>query len=459
MITADEIDDKSAAFEIHTSNVQRDYVFGWVLSGIYSVSELKQHFILKGGNCLRKAYFENTRFSGDLDFAVQTSLPTDFIANELNKVCDFASNSSGVIFDNSRTRVNEKGFIVDTKKLYEARLYFHDFYGEESQIVISVKMDITQFDKIYLPIQKRFLIHPYSDYQSCRVELQCIKLEEVLASKLKCLLQRRHSSDFYDYAHSIMFNHTLDIDKAQIASTFLKLTIFERTPGFARKLFVELPFEVIKQLWAKFIVVPKQGLIVFDNAVENFLRHIDEMFGALRSGSGEAYFFPPRFRNTIMEAGHSMTMLKVTYDGLERLVEPYSLAYKITKDNIGREYFYVYDRTGGSSGPGIKAFLHQKVGSITNTDEKFEPRYEVELTKAGEYSKNSYFGKPFTGRKTIKVRRTKLSVGLKIRYVYQCSVCGKKFQKTKMTGQLNQHKDKYGNRCFGRFGFYVGTKY
>ncbi|MGN7308816.1 nucleotidyl transferase AbiEii/AbiGii toxin family protein, partial [Bacillus subtilis] len=64
MITREEIIEKGKEFDINTSNVQRDYVFGWFLAGIYHISELKDHLVLKGGNALRKAYFENTRFSG-----------------------------------------------------------------------------------------------------------------------------------------------------------------------------------------------------------------------------------------------------------------------------------------------------------------------------------------------------------------------------------------------------------
>ncbi len=58
MITKDEIDSKAQELEIHSSNVQRDYVFGWVLMGIYSASPLKDLLVLKGGNAFRKGYFE-----------------------------------------------------------------------------------------------------------------------------------------------------------------------------------------------------------------------------------------------------------------------------------------------------------------------------------------------------------------------------------------------------------------
>jgi hypothetical protein len=59
MITKSEIELTARELDVHLSNVQRDYVLGWLLAGIYTVSELRHVLILKGGNCLRKAYFEH----------------------------------------------------------------------------------------------------------------------------------------------------------------------------------------------------------------------------------------------------------------------------------------------------------------------------------------------------------------------------------------------------------------
>jgi len=53
-----EIEQKAEEFDIRTANAERDYVFGWLLAGIYSISELKDQLILKGGNCFTKAYFQ-----------------------------------------------------------------------------------------------------------------------------------------------------------------------------------------------------------------------------------------------------------------------------------------------------------------------------------------------------------------------------------------------------------------
>ena len=472
MIDKDEIFQKSEDFEINTSDVQRDYVFGWILVGIYKASDLKDYLILKGGNCLRKAYFENTRYSNDLDFTTSTLLSDDFLRIELNKVCDFAQEVSGVIFDKKRNNIRNKRGIDQDKQAYEIRLYFKDFYGTEGKFTIKISLDITQFDRIYLPIQNRFIIHPYSDYKDCKAEIKCLKLEEILASKLKCLLQRRHSADLYDYIFWIFFDTGIEVKRTEIITTLLKITIFERSPGFLKGLFLNLPLKLMKGLWQKYLVCPKGAIIQFETAMESFVKHIGELFADFPIGTGQRAFFPSEFRNIIIDAGARMTMLDIVYKGVRRMVEPYSLVYKQRKsDGVAREYFYVYDTTGGrNSGPSIKSFVHDNIQEIKPTEEKFEPRYEVELSKAGEPSKNSYFGMPFgdsgsslrspiaSRRKTRRIRKT-FSSTYGPTYIYECSACGKKFRRKKQNSQLNKHKDKYGNQCFGRIGYFIEMKY
>lgn len=462
MINKSEIEAKAQEFAIHTSNVQRDYVFGWVLSGIYAADSLRDLFILKGGNCLRKAYFEHSRFSRDLDLSTTTPLAADFIGSGLNHICDLVQSKTGVFFEKEKTRVEKKKGVDPDKSIYEARLYFKDFYGNAEHITISIRLDITQFDKIFLSIQKRNLIHPYSDIEDCCVPIRCIKLEEILACKLKCLLQRRHSADLYDFVCSTFLNPSIDLNKAEIVETFLKMTIFRRSPGIVKGLFFDLPFQIIKGLWHKYLAFPKQGFIAFDKGVDSFKDTIDDLFGALPVRGGEQYFFPSHLRNPIMEAGYSMTMLEMIYDDVKRLVEPYSLAYKTRKDGVAREYFYAYDVTGSHrSGPSLKKFVHPKIQQIQNTDKKFEPRYEVELYKAGEPLKDSYFARPSgrtsTSRRGSKprIRRPSTSLMSTKQYSIQCPICGRKFRRKTSSTMLNPHKDRYGNRCYGKSGFRV----
>jgi predicted nucleotidyltransferase component of viral defense system len=403
---------------------------------------------LKGGNCFRKTYFDSTRYSPDIDFACTQELSPDFIASELINICQFISNRTGVHFETERTRVEQKKRIDPSKQGLEARIYFKDFFGETSEIIISIKLDISQFEKIFLPIQNRQLIHPYSDHAECSAIVHCLKLEEMLASKLKCLLQRKHSADLYDFVHATFLSSVVQINPREIVDTFLKMTIFSSGPGIVKDLFFNFPFQSFHELWDKYLICPKKSEINFDDAVEKLRNDIVAMFGGLPILRGKIAFFPPEFRNPIMEAGHTMTTLRVVYDGIEREVEPYSLKFKIPKDGNAREYFYVYDLTGGrTSGPGIKSLVHTNIQKITNTDNKFEPRFEVEISRAGQFGKDKYFHSH--PRYSLMPSRTNYN------YTIQCPICGKKFPRKVYDTHLNPHKDYYGNPCIGKTGYII----
>jgi len=463
MIQPTEIDAKAKEFDIHVVNVQRDYIFGWLLSGIYSVSSLKDILILKGGNALRKAYFYSTRFSADLDFTTESSIDPQMLMQELNTVCKYIQEKTGVVFDFDKNQIADENMVNERKKVYKVKLYFKDFYGNQEEVVISVRVDITEFDKIYLPTQTRMLIHPYSDIEECQVQIKCIKLEEAMADKLKCLLQRRSSFDLFDLVRTVFINNELAVDKGEIVRTFLKKTIFQSSPIAAKNLLLGIPLDFFRSFWDKHIVCPKDSRIPFDSAIKAFRDGLDGLFGEHTYGQGNALaFFPSDLRNPILRAGSEQTLLKVIYNGKERMVEPYSLAYKRRQDGVSQEYLYVYDRTD-SADRNPKSFVNTNFTSLENTTEKFEPKWEVELSKAGETSGKTYFGKPFEERSRTQLRRTTSRPrrttsrirGYGLSYTIQCTYCMKKFKRETYSTRLNPHKDKYGNACYGRVGYQV----
>jgi predicted nucleotidyltransferase component of viral defense system len=456
MIDRAEIETKATELGVHAANVERDYVNDWLLVGIYSVSDLRDTLILKGGNGFRKAYLPFTRFSADLDFATQSSLSEDVLRTELEKVCRFAQDTAGIQFVLDRNQVGlKRGFDKD-KVVYEARLYFHDFYGKPGEVVIKVKMDVTEFDRIFLPVQSRNLIHAYSDAEQCRVTLRCEKLEELVANKLVCLLQRRHVADLFDYVYSMFFSGELALDRGEIVTTFFRKTIFERHPGVAKNLLLGLPLAWFRQAWDQHIVCPVRSLLGFDDAWQRFGQLVEELFGQFQVGYGERLFFSAEARNKIMVAAAGPTLLRVGYDGVERLVEPYSLAFKRPADGPAREYFYCWDRTGGRSGTqGIKSLLSERIESIETTQEGFEPRFAIELSKNVESGRKDYFSRGFSGGRRIQrtpfgPRLAPVRTGLT--YVVTCSVCHREFRRSRHDNALRPHRDRYGNACYGRWG-------
>jgi predicted nucleotidyltransferase component of viral defense system len=470
MIGKDEIQEKAREFGIHVANVQRDYVFGWILSALYSETALRDVLILKGGNCFRKAYFPSTRFSNDLDFSTESALDEELVLSQFNRACEAVQARTGVTFDVARNQIRIQSRLDEKRRVFDLRVYFQDFYGHADHITIRLSIDITEFDKIYLPIQQRRIIHPYSDVAECSTEIRCLKLEEMIANKLKCLLQRRHVPDVYDLVYSTFINRHLAVDRGEVISTFLRKTIYERSPGVARQLLLDLPLLALKVAWERYIVAPVQGTLDFDDAIQRFQVIIGELFAGYGGFRRAALaYFPSNLRSPIMEAGSDRRLMRLTYDGISRIVEPYSLSYKQRKDGRREEYFYVWDRTGGrNSGPGLKALLNQKIQNVQILDEKFEPRYAIELGKAGELSARGYFGSPFGGgRSTVGSARTsqRPSTGRLAalrrgwRYIVRCPYCSRIFKRMRRSTGLRTHRDGYGNSCPGRRGAMVGQEF
>ncbi|MFK4086949.1 nucleotidyl transferase AbiEii/AbiGii toxin family protein [Kribbella sp. NPDC020789] len=459
MITRDELLEQATAFGLNESNIQRDYVFGWLISGIFKDSALRDTLVLKGGNALRKAYFPGTRFSDDLDLSTEHGIESSALLAELNKVCSLTQDATGIRFDLERNRIADEQQIDNTRRAYKVRLYFKDLIGEKDHITLSVRMDVTEYDRLHLPIQTRQLIHPYSDADACTATIRCIKLEEALADKLKCLLQRRYCYDIFDLVYGAFVSRDIEVDRGEMVQVFLRKTIFYRSPGAAKALLLDLPLDLFRGYWGK-VVVPSANRFSFDEAIEKLRTGVEDLFAPLGSGVGRVNaFFPSHLRNLVLQAGSEQRLLRLSYDGVSRVVEPYSLAFKRRQDGVANEYLYVWDRTGGNrSGPGIKALFHNKIRAMELLEETFDPRFAVELGKAGDSSQAGYFAGT-GGRRATASTRARRSGSSSIKYVVQCSYCGKQFTRTKSTTRLNAHKDRYGNQCFGRSGYIVRHGY
>jgi predicted nucleotidyltransferase component of viral defense system len=454
MIGRDEIESASAELGINTSDVQRDYVFGWLIGGLYNTSRLRDTLALKGGNALRKAYFPATRFSDDLDFTTSGGLDGARLIEELNGVCRYVGDRTGIVFDLDRNRLADEHYIDAERKVYKIRLYFRDFYGNPETITLKVRVDITEFDRIYLPVQTRRLIHPYSDAETCAAEIRVIKLEEALADKLKCLLQRRYAHDLFDLVYGVFVNHELAVDRGELVRTFLKKTIFEPSPVAARDLLFGVPFELMRGFWGT-IICPRVSSLSFESAVGMLKNGLAGLFASFAYGAGyAAAYYPAELRNKIMQAATSRTLLQMRYHGVRRLIEPYALAFKLrVSDGVAQEYFYGWDQTGGNtSGPGIKAFFWRPIEQLDNTETPFTPKFEIELAKAGNRASEDYFARPFaSGPRGPRTYAGAAYGG----HTVECSYCGRRFRRTTSSTRLNPHKDGYGNDCYGRVGYQV----
>jgi len=83
MIKPAEIQQKARATGVRDQQIEKDYILSWILKGIAQHAILSKVIVFKGGTVLKKIYFEDYRFSEDLDF----TLINNEISNEQIFVC------------------------------------------------------------------------------------------------------------------------------------------------------------------------------------------------------------------------------------------------------------------------------------------------------------------------------------------------------------------------------------
>ena len=385
------------------------------------------------------------------------------LLTEINRVCDFVHKKAGVDFVTSDNFVKEKFTATDAPlpdlKVYEARVYFKDFYGKPGNVRIRISMDITRFDRVLLPLQSRPLIHPYSDASELACNIPCMKLEEIIATKLKCLMQRQHAPDLFDYAYSIKKLGGV-LNRTEVVRAVIQKTIFSRNPFVLKNILVRTAFEYFRQEWANSLICAKESFIQVEDAIATFIANVETLFsGYPDNGFAQLIYFPAEQRLSIMQAARTQTLLKIHYKGEKRLVEPYSLKYQMRRDRVEREYFFAHKVSGGSTGPGIRTFTADRMEAIENTDQEFEPRHPIELSKAGEMPENRYL---FDPNRPLRAPRSRLRVRSsvpRLKYRYRCPLCGKQFTKTTQSPAIGVHKGHGGYACSGRHGYYIGSHY
>lgn len=189
MIRGKEIQQKAREAGVRDQQIEKDYILSWILQGISRHERLSKILVFKGGTVLKKVYFEDYRFSEDLDFTLLDAS----ISNEQI----FAW--FGEIFEYAREEANIPLEIVGNAEHEDGGINFYIGYvgplgGQGSNK--RVKVDISRSEKLeFAPVMKP-VFASYSDTE--RYELLCYALEEVLVEKMRSVMQRMQARDFYD---------------------------------------------------------------------------------------------------------------------------------------------------------------------------------------------------------------------------------------------------------------------
>lgn len=98
MVPKHEIMEHVKQHDLPANTIEKDYVLNWLLFGITSSESLKNKWIFKGGTCLKKCYFEQYRFSEDLDFTITDPehMSENFLQKEFSEICSWIYEESGI---------------------------------------------------------------------------------------------------------------------------------------------------------------------------------------------------------------------------------------------------------------------------------------------------------------------------------------------------------------------------
>jgi predicted nucleotidyltransferase component of viral defense system len=168
--------------------VERDYILSHVLTAIADCEQAEQ-IVFKGGTALRLCYFEDYRYSADLDFSLIDGLDRP---SALEAV-------AGALVTCRRTLALPALSLTDANP---PRIEYTGPLGRTR----TLKLDLAD-DELVENITRRPVFNRYSDQE--QDDCLAYTLEETAAEKLRCVIQRLQCRDLYDI-HELFVVRGLD---------------------------------------------------------------------------------------------------------------------------------------------------------------------------------------------------------------------------------------------------------
>ena len=164
--------------------LEKDYVLTEVLKALSQVATLQDAFVFKGGTALRKVYFSNWRYSEDLDFTVKHDMAKEDLRKHLDIWYRQVEQASQIQ--------------LTTRMIHKPNGYARvrtQFVGPLAYPGM-IYMDMSFDEPLCLePEYHNVLTNPFPNEERA---VQVYPLEELLAEKMRSLLERGKSRDYYD---------------------------------------------------------------------------------------------------------------------------------------------------------------------------------------------------------------------------------------------------------------------
>jgi predicted nucleotidyltransferase component of viral defense system len=265
MIKPGEIQNKAREVGVRDQQIEKDYILSWILQGTAQHPKLSKTIVFKGGTVLKKVYFEDYRFSEDLDFTLlDNEISNDQIFEWFSKVFEYVRDEANIPLE-----------IIDNNEHEDGGINFYISYvGPLGGIGANkkVKVDISRSETLaFEPIkQKAFL--GYTDQEDH--ELLCYPLEEVLVEKMRSVMQRMQARDFYDIWYLLEI-HGMDVEYYEVEFRTKCDSKGIDPTEFHNKLEQRLP--QYKGRWQSSMADQIQDLPGFDEVEREVMRHLKKL--------------------------------------------------------------------------------------------------------------------------------------------------------------------------------------
>jgi predicted nucleotidyltransferase component of viral defense system len=389
MINLAEIKQEASRNNIREDIIEKDYVFGWVIRGIASNEELKNNLAFKGGTALKKCFFDTYRFSEDLDFTVLSDAvySKEKFQITVQDVTQGISQASNIQFPQVSVEESQD---LKGNPTFQIKI---SYIGPRKQIgsPAKIKLDLTKFEVVVLPLETKPLFHNYSDSNDVKYDVLCYSLDEILAEKMRSLLERTRARDFYD-VWRLLRDHNANINLSRFKESFDKKCGYKSVSLKGIDDFLTAAKEdELRSDWQ--ISLPHQlnYLPNFEIVKDEFLSLIVKILPPLTTPKISSYvhalpvggrsylsipqrFYAGAYRSPLeilKQAGRSQLMVQMTYKNEIRFIEPYSM--RVTKD--GNLTFFGWQEGDYH----IKQFRLDRIQNITLTNKSFYPKFPVEF--------------------------------------------------------------------------------
>ncbi len=190
--------------EVDPQIVELDYLLGRFLDALKECGALESIWVFKGGTALRKCYYEDYRFSEDMDFTLSGDSNRNGVMRRLHCAANLLSRFSEYAVEVTDLNMLEE---PDEPSL-EGRAYYRSQLGSKNLRTLRIHLSLNEV--VFTETINRPVHHPFGDGPSLG-PVVCYTLDEMLAEKLRAVAGQRRfaiARDIFDISEIVRRKHS-----------------------------------------------------------------------------------------------------------------------------------------------------------------------------------------------------------------------------------------------------------